>query len=592
MTLTRLAGPGAAIDLLPDDAPFSPEQRAWLSGFVLALLEAGGAAAETRAPALPIAVLFASQTGTAERLARKLARAAKGRGFAATARDIGELTLPELAGLGHAVVIAATHGEGEPPDTALSVSRALAEAEGEALAGLRYAVLALGDSSYLKFCAYGAFLDERFAALGGERLVERVDCDGDPDAPFGAWRDSVLDLVAEETGAAAPGDAGASAGDDDDAPGDAPGSRGNPLAATVVDNRALTSGASDREVRHIALTPNDIALVYEPGDALGVVVSNPPEMVAAVLAATGFDGGARVSLEGGPTLAEALAHRLSIGRLTQPTVIKFAAAAKDPELSALLEPERNQALAGFLHGRDLIDLLVRYPGALESPRALVAMLPALAPRVYSIASSLKAHPGEVHLTVALVRYASHGRDRVGIASSFLAERAAPGPVRIYLQSNSRFRLPEDPATPVIMIGPGTGIAPFRAFLHERRAIGAAGPSWLFFGDRHAASDFLYRDELEGFRKDGTLSRLDLAFSRDQPEKVYVQHRMLESAAELWGWLRDGAHLYVCGDADRMAKDVHQALRIIFARQGRMSEAQAALEVDQLAAQRRYLRDVY
>ncbi|MGE5145277.1 MAG: sulfite reductase flavoprotein subunit alpha, partial [Candidatus Eiseniibacteriota bacterium] len=487
------------------------------------------------------------------------------------------------------VIIAATHGEGEPPDTTRRLAAELEAAEGTPLAGLSYAVLALGDSTYVKFCGYGKFLDERLEALGATRLADRVDVDGDTAGPFTSWRDSVLGVFGEIAGAAAP--AAAEEGDDEEEA-DELGSRNNPFGAPIVDNHALTSAGSDKDVRHIALSLAGSPLAYEPGDALGTWPSNPPDMVQAILAATGCKADALVKVDGEMALADALKFKLSLGRLTQPTLIKFAKVANDPELSSLLEPERAEDLATFLYGRDAIDLFVRYPGAIATPEALVAMLPRLAPRVYSISSSLKAHPGEVHLTVAVVKYTSHERARVGIGSTFLAERAGSEPVGVYIQRNNRFRLPADTKTPVIMIGPGTGIAPFRAFLEERRAVGNAGPAWLFFGDRHAATDFLYRDELAQFQKDGVLSRLDLAFSRDQAAKIYVQQRMMENAAELWRWIKDGAHLYVCGDASRMAKDVHAALKTIVAKQGRMSDAQATLEVDQLAVNGRYARDVY
>jgi sulfite reductase (NADPH) flavoprotein alpha-component len=371
------------------------------------------------------------------------------------------------------------------------------------------------------------------------------------------------------------------------------GSRANPFAAELIDNRRITGAASDKEVRHIAFSLTGSPIAYEPGDALGVVVENSSREVEAVLASSSLDGAAEVELDGKTMrLQDALRAELSIGRLTQASVIKFAKLSNDPELLALIEPERGQDLAAFVYGRDLIDLLLNYPGVIASPSALATLLPRLQPRLYSISSSPKAHPGEVHLTVATVRYESHGRKREGVASGYLASLETGAPVRIYAQTNKRFRLPKDGTVPVIMIGPGTGVAPFRAFLEERRASGAKGGNWLFFGDRRAATDYLYREELESFRSDGTLTRLDTAFSRDQAEKVYVQTRMLEQAEELGKWLADGAHVYVCGDAQYMAKDVDRALRAIVARYGKLSDAQAQIQVNQMAAEGRYLRDVY
>lgn len=581
------------VSLIPDDAPFTAKQREWLSGFLAALLAPAepGQLVDSR-PAVTLGVLYASETGTAEGLARKFARTAKAQGFDATARDIGTLSLDELAKLGQTIVIAATHGEGDPPDSAVAFTRMLKEAAGTPLAGLGYTVFALGDSTYLKFCAYGAFLDQRLAELGATRLAERVDCDGDPSTPYAAWCDRIMSLIAERSGASAPGIAhiAVEAHDTDDEE-SGPGTRANPVPAKLIDNRLLTSG-SDKEVRHIALAFEDFTPAYEPGDSLGIFVAAPPDMVESVLSASGLDGGTKVDVDGECTLAEALTHRLSIGRLVQPTLIKFATWANDPELSALLAPENGEALAKYLYGRDLVDLLIRYPGVIDSAQKLVTILPRLAPRLYSIASSVKAHPGEVHLTVAAVRYVSHDRVRSGIGSTFLADRAAGKSISTYIQRTLRFRLPSDPSVPIIMVGPGTGIAPFRAFLEERRVNGVRGKTWLFFGNPRMTTDFLYKDELESFLADGTLTRLDTAFSRDQEHKVYVQHRMQENAAELWRWLKDGAYFYVCGDASRMAKDVDRTLKEIVARQGRLSGVAAQREVDQMISDGRYVRDVY
>ena len=342
----------------------------------------------------------------------------------------------------------------------------------------------------------------------------------------------------------------------------------------------------------LSLAGSDIA--YEPGDALGVVPTNDPACVEAVLAASGLSGDAPVIVGGvAMDLATALTRRLAIGKLSQATLIKFQAKAESAALARLVEPDNAEEREAWLWGREFIDLLIDCPGVVASAEDMVAMLPRLAPRLYSIASSQRAHPDEVHLTVSVVRYEAWGRARGGVASTEFADRMVAGAeVPVYLHPNPRFRLPADPDRPVIMIGPGTGIAPFRAFLEERRETGAKGRNWLFFGDRRAAFDYLYRDELRTFARDGLLTRVDTAFSRDQIDKLYVQHLMRDAGDEIWRWIGEGAHLYVCGDGSRMARDVDDALTHIVSVHGRMSPAKARLELQQLAAERRYCRDVY
>lgn len=578
---------------LPENAPFTPAQRAWLNGFFAGLITPGTPAGAVKpAAAKPaVTVLFASQTGGAESLAKKLAKAARERGHAAKPVDLGAIDLAAIAALGQVAVIASTYGEGDPPDGAKAFAAALERAEGQPLAGLRFAVLALGDRNYTHFCRFGALLDRRFGELGGTRLAELVEVDVDPDAPFAGFRDSVLGALADspagaETAAAAPADS------DDD--GDEPWSRERPFAARLLASTTLNGEQSDKETRHVVISLAGSGLAYAPGDALGVAASNGAAEVAALLAATGFAADAPVTVgDRSCRLDEALTHHLAIGKLSQATLIKFQKLADSTRLAPLLEPDNNAELERYLWGREAIDLISDFPRVLAGAQELATLLPRLAPRLYSIASSQRAHPDEVHLTVGVVRYTAHGRSRGGIASTMLADRLEPGQtVPVYLHRNARFRLPAEAERPVIMVGPGTGIAPFRAFLEERRAGAGPGRNWLFFGDRRAAQDFLYRRELEGFLADGTLSRLDTAFSRDGAGKVYVQDRMRENAAELWRWLQDGAHFYVCGDGARMAKDVDECLQEIVAAQGKMSRAEAKLAVEQLAAERRYCRDVY
>jgi sulfite reductase (NADPH) flavoprotein alpha-component len=600
--VSALLGPDGrpAIELLPDDAPFSEDQRAWLNGFFAGLLTrlAEPARAQTAAieQRLAVAVLFASQTGTAESLARKLAKEARGKGFAADSRDLGSMPLEAIAKLERVLVIASTHGDGDPPDSAGALGLQLANAQGSPLAGLKYAVLALGDSSYARFCQFGKSIDERFAALGAMRLTERIDADGDAEAAFKAFRERLWPVLYAQL----PPGAGTSGLVPIEAPMELDPEkpegfgRHRPFAAEILGKSVLSGAESDKEVRHIVLSLRDSNITYQPGDALGVWPRQSPQLVAAIVEASGISADARVTLDGEDLpLSEALAAERELTVLTPPTVIKFANLTKDERLQALVAPERSAELQQFLEGKDIVDLLQCNPRAIDEAQTLVSLLPALKPRLYSICSSQAAFPGEVHLTVAAVRYERGGRWRGGLASTWFADRLQVGrSAAVFVQPNPRFRLPADPGTPVVMIGPGTGIAPFRAFLHQRRAQGLTGRTWLFFGDRHERSDFLYQAELQSFLQRQELSRLDTAFSRDQPEKIYVQHRMLEAGKELWSWLQDGACIYVCGDASRMARDVDAAWRRILVDQGRRSEAQALLELHELAAAGRYVRDVY
>jgi len=599
-------GEPPVVALLPADAPFTPAQRSWLDGFFVALLsriastapDASAAQPTTRAPALH--VLYASQTGTAEGLAKKLAKEAKGKGFDARVQDLGALSPAALAALGHVVVIASTHGEGDPPDNVGAFVAALDDAPAGALAGLSYAVLALGDRNYAKFCGFGRALDERLEALGSARLVARVDADTDVAEPFARFRTALWPTLPASAApnpipasAAAPG-AGIPTADSDDADSEMPWHRDRPFPALLRSQRLLSGAGSAKEVRHVVLSLAGSGLDYAPGDALGVWPRQAPALVDDVLALTGLSADAVALVDDHVlALAEVLATRREVARLRAATVIKFARLSEDAGLLALTDPERGAELDAFLHGKDMVDLLRRCPGVVSEARTLVSILPPLAPRLYSISSSPLAFPEEVHLTIGTVRFEAERRTRGGIASTYIADLlAADDPAPVYVHRNTRFRLPEDPGTPIVMIGPGTGIAPFRAFLHHRRAQRLTTRSWLFFGDQHEQLDYLYRDELESFVATRELTRLDLAFSRDQEERIYVQKRMLEAGRELWSWIEEGATIYVCGDADRMARDVDAALRSIIASHGRRSDAKAQLHLREMAAAGRYVRDVY
>jgi sulfite reductase (NADPH) flavoprotein alpha-component len=593
--------PAPAIQLLPADAPFGPEQRAWLNGFFAGLMKGLAERAQTpgssQAPRLALKVLFASQTGTAERLAKKLTKEARSRGFDADLVDLGSLSLEALAKLDHVLVIASTHGDGDPPDCAAGFALQLQAAQGTPLVGLKYTVLALGDRSYSKFCSFGQHLDERFAVLGAIRLADRIDADGDVDEPFKSFRDALWRMLPADgqAGSATSSLAALDASDEDaPEPSEPRWSRKRPFAAQLMAQQLLTAVESDKETRHVVLSLKGADLHYEPGDALGVWPQQAPELVDALLTLSGASADAPVMIDTEQmALRDALSLKRDLTSLTAATVIKYSALAADSDLQTLIQRDQSAALNEFLYGKDVVDLLQDYPATVGDAQSLVDLLPPLKPRLYSISSSLEAFPEEVHLTIAVVRYECRGRRRGGLASTWFADRIAVGAAAaVYVHPNARFRLPSDPGTPIIMVGPGTGVAPFRAFLHHRRKHGFTGRTWLFFGERHAQCDFLYRSEFESFVAGHELSRIDTAFSRDQHQKIYVQHRMLEAGKEIWSWLLDGAVIYVCGDATHMAKDVDAALQAIIAKHGRRSAAQAQLEMHALAADGRYLRDVY
>ena len=582
---------------IPDTAPFSDEQRAYLNGLLAGLFSSAPTSALAANPpsSLKIAVLYASQSGTAETLARKLTKELKARGHVASLTSLEGYTPATLAEERHAILIASTYGEGDPPDAVQPFFQQLCLEHFPRYRDLSFAVLALGDSSYEHFCKFGIDLDSKLAALGATRICDRVDCDVDLDDTFANWKSSLIERL-DATTAALP--ARTSPSTSIAAPVAKPASlytRENPFHAPLIERRALTCDVSSKLTMHVAFSIADSKLEYEAGDACGVVPQNDHRLVSEIIDTLKFSADVPVQLPkaGATKLWDALTTHLQITRLTRKTIQAYATIGQCQKLFDLLIPEQQSHLDKYTYDRGLIDLLHDYPGVLHDPADLVAMLPSLAPRLYSISSSPKAHAGEVHTTIAVVRYRSHNRDRGGVASTMLAERIAVGDSQpVYIQPNKRFRVPPDSTAPIIMIGPGTGIAPFRAFLYERRAVAATGKNWLFFGERSAATDFLYRDELETMRDDGHLTRLDLAFSRDQERKIYVQDRMLEQGAEFYRWLQDGASVYVCGDASRMAKDVDATLHTIVEQQSDLSKEAASEYVQQLKDENRYHRDVY
>ncbi|MCC7375615.1 MAG: flavodoxin domain-containing protein [Verrucomicrobiales bacterium] len=594
------------VPVLPESAPFTPEQRAYLNGFLAGLFsrapvppnQTPGAQPSPAARLQTVTILSGSQTGTAEKLAKRLAKEGAKRGFAATIRDLAGFTAEQLAAETNVLVVASTYGDGEPPDNARAFWKTLGSETAPRLEHLRFSVCALGDSNYPRFCQFGKDLDARLAALGARCIHGRQDCDVEFERPFQSWLSEAFAQLAagnpapHGTVAEAPGSLSSSSENPDEA--ETGWARERPYPARLKTNRRLSGPDSSKDVRHLEINLGDSGIQYEVGDALGVWPTQCPELADTLLQALGYDGEEAVVGRDDATvpLRLALTHHFELGRIPVPLLEFYAKQSGDPQLLHLVSPSANGELPRFQRGRDVLDLVSGWPGVRPTAAEFVSRLRRLQPRLYSISSSPKAHPGEVHLTVSAVRHESLGRSRRGVASCFLADRCGPEtPLPVYLHANSAFRPPAGDV-PLIMIGPGTGIAPFRAFLEERRAVGANGRNWLFFGDQHERSDYLYREQIEEFQRSGHLHRLDLAWSRDQDAKVYVQHRLREQGRELWRWLEDGAAIAVCGDASRMAKDVDDVLREVIQEFGGKTPEAAAEHLQTLQAQRRYLRDVY
>jgi len=604
------------VPTLPASAPLAPSKRVLVDGLLAGLFARAAAGAmpaiadplveEVTASAAQgaLSVLWASQTGNAEDFAGRCAERLRGAGFTVSVDSLDSVKPAELASRQRVLVLTSTFGDGDPPDNASGFWSALQLEGAPTLAGLEFAVLAFGDSNYDQFCGFGRKLDARLEALGAQRLCARADCEPDYQDTAGAWLDSVLARLATTvpTSVSAPvaltPEPALSLASATNAPA-APEaealpvwSRNKPFASQLLLNRRLNAAESQKDTRQFAFALEGSGIAYEAGDALGVWPSNCPALVGDMLSALKLSPAAAVSVKdkGELSIADALLHHYEIARIT-PEVLRFVQERSGNEtLARLLAPEAQAQLKEWLWGRQIVDLLQACPIQATAAEWL-SMLKRMQPRLYSIASSPRRHPDEVHLTVSAVRYQCEGKARGGVSSTFLADRAETAQIPIFLQRSAHFRVPVDGDTPIIMVGPGTGVAPFRGFLQERQAAGARGGNWLFFGEQSAATDFYYRDELETAAAKGSL-RLTTAFSRDQTEKIYVQHRMHEHGAELWRWLEEGAHFYVCGDASRMAKDVDAALRLLVQTHGGKSAEAAEAYVGEMSRQKRYLRDVY
>jgi sulfite reductase (NADPH) flavoprotein alpha-component len=589
--------------MLPEHAPFTldqrrsldsllagldPVQRGWLSGFLAAgATSAAPPTALATASAGKLTVVYGTESGNSEQLADRTVKEAKKRGFQAVMKNMADLSPADLAKVSNLLVIVSTWGDGEPPETAVTFHKEFMSAD-LALSGVRYSVCALGDTSYEKFCQTGKDIDSRLEGLGAQRVTPRQDCDVDYEDSYLSWLEDSLKALAPEV-TAAPVAFVAPA-----APATEYGKK-NPFPAEIIDSVILNGEGSAKETLHLEFSLEGSGLHYEPGDALAVLPVNAPDTVKAILQAAKLTGNEEIEVKnvGRKLLADALREDFDITALSRNVLTKLAEAAGSATLRELLGEDAKERLKEYNHGREILDAIEEFAPKGLPADALAGLFRKLPPRLYSIASSPLAHPGEVHLTVAAVRYDSHGRARKGVCSTYLADLVKPGDaVPVFVQPNKNFRLPADGSTPVIMVGPGTGVAPFRSFIEHRAALAGSGKNWLFFGDQHYTYDFLYQLEWQDHLKSGVLTRLDLAFSRDQPEKVYVQDRMIEQSRELYAWLEEGAHFYVCGDALRMAHDVHEALISVVENEGGKSREEAEAYVEELKKSKRYQRDVY
>ncbi|MDM2732784.1 sulfite reductase subunit alpha [Citrobacter youngae] len=599
--MTTQAPPSALLPLNPEQlarlqaatTDFTPAQLAWVSGYFWGVLNqqpGSNAAAPAPAAEMPsITLISASQTGNARRVAEALRDDLIAAKLNVTLINAGDYKFKQIANEKLLIVVASTQGEGEPAEEAVALHKFLFSKKAPKLENTAFAVFGLGDTSYEFFCKAGKDFDSRLAELGGERLLDRVDADVEYQAAAAQWRERLVEVL-KARAPAAPSVQVAASGAVNEVH-TSPYTKEAPLAASLAVNQKITGRDSLKDVRHIEIDLGDSGLRYQPGDALGVWYQNDPALVKELAELLWLKGDEPVTVNGKTLpLAEALQWHFELTVNTANIVENYATLTRSESLLPLVGDKAQ--LQHYAATTPIVDM-VRFSPAQLDAQALVDLLRPLTPRLYSIASSQAEVESEVHVTVGVVRYDIEGRARAGGASSFLADRVEEeGEVRVFIEHNDNFRLPANPQTPVIMIGPGTGIAPFRAFMQQRAADGAEGKNWLFFGNPHFTEDFLYQVEWQRYVKEGVLSRIDLAWSRDQKEKIYVQDKLREQGAELWRWINDGAHIYVCGDANRMAKDVEQALLEVIAEFGAMDIEAADEFLSELRVERRYQRDVY
>lgn len=578
----------------------SDQQKLWLSGYLTyplaeqAANDTGSVAVAEKTVQLAtkeVTILYGSETGNAQSLAEEFSAKLKEKQFKVSFSPLDAVKPRDLKNAKHLLIITSTQGEGDPPDNALSFYELIHSRKAPKLDGVKFSVLALGDQSYEFFCKTGKDIDKKLEELGGERFYPRVDCDVDYEESAAEWFEGVTGVLeASESLYPAGGEtAGAAPKAQETAF-----SKSNPFHAEVLENINLNWEGSNKETHHLELSLEGSNFTFEPGDSIGIYPENDPELVDRLIQKLNWNPEEPVTInKKGDVLPirEALLYHYEITRLTKPLLQQAGTLFENSALATLLEKE-DEAKA-YLNGRDLVDLVEDFPPQKVKPEVFVKILRKMPPRLYSIASSYKANPDEVHLVIALDRFEANGRLRSGVCSGQIAGRVKPGDrLPVYVHRNPNFKLPADQDAPIIMIGPGTGVAPFRSFLEEREAEGITGRTWLFFGDQHFSTDFLYQLDWQHWMKNGVLERMDVAFSRDQEEKVYVQHRMFEKSKDFYAWLEDGAYVYVCGDEKHMARDVHEALIEILEKEGNMTREEAEGYLKDMRQQKRYQRDVY